>query len=279
MERGVIISPYFTFDGQSLHFPGLVGIEPEHLRHYLLYWDKIEYPNNNFVHVGSSPDEQFLMDAGVLQRTNINLSGFSGNVGMAYLLCQAIAARQLNESVPGRWTIAQSGPRLFVPDELSTSVKSLEIELYNALPSPGPDVSLDDILSFKERYRDELTAFRAYMDELYLGISQSGDIPRAKTAAIERLEKSINEIDRAADESWASKLVSGFKVELNLPSILEKAVAGAGVAALAGLPLALGAVLGAAGAVVKVEIGTAPKVGGEPQDFAYLCHVNKELRS
>ncbi len=279
MDRGVIICPYFTFDGRSLHFPGLVGIEPEHLRHYLLYWDRIEYPNNNFIHIGSSPDVQSLIDAGVLQRTNISLPSFSGNIGTAYVLCQAIAARQLNEAEPGKWTIAQSGPRFYLPDEISSPARSLEVELYNALPSPGADVSLEDILSFKERYRDELIAFRAYIDELYLEISKSGDIPRAKTIAIQRIEKSINDVDRAADQSWTSKLVSGFKVELNLPTILEKAVAGAGMAAMADLPLALGVALGAASAVIKVELGLAPRVGGAPKDFAYLCHIKKELKS
>ena len=127
--------------------------------------------------------------------------------------------------------------------------------------------------------RDELIAFRAYIDELYLEISKSGDIPRAKTIAIQRIEKSINDVDRAADQSWTSKLVSGFKVELDLPTILEKAVAGAGVAAMAGLPMAMGAALGAASAVIKFELGLAPRVGGAPKDFAYLCHIKKELKN
>jgi hypothetical protein len=279
MERGVIISPYFTFDGQSLHFPGLAGIEKEHLRHYLLYWDKIEYPNNNLIHIASSSEDQFLIDAGIMQRTNINLGGFSGNIGTAYILAQSIATRQLNEVEPGKWTIAQSGPRLYLPYEVSKPVKSLEIELYNALPTPGPDVSLENILAFKERYRDELIAFRAYVNELYLEISKSGDIPRAKTVVIQRLEKSINDLDRSARNLWTSKLVSGFKVELNLPTILEKAIEGALVAKWMGLPLTLGGIVGAATATLKFNIGLAPKVDGTPKDFAYLSHVKKELRT
>src|SRR3974377_691985 len=97
MERGVIISPYFTFDGRTLNFPRLVGIEKEYLRHYMLYWDKIEYPNNNQLHIISPPADQLLIYAGVMQRTNINLRDFSGNIGTAYLLAQSIATRQLNE--------------------------------------------------------------------------------------------------------------------------------------------------------------------------------------
>lgn len=282
MERGVIISPYFTFDGRSLHFPRRVGIEPDDLRHYLLYWDKIEYPNNNFIRVKTTPDEQFLIEAGVLQRTDIRLQNYSGDFSIAYLFCQALAARKLNESEPGSWTVAQSGPQLVLPSELSTQVGALEIELYNSLPSPGPDVSFDDILLFKDEHRDELIAFRSYIDELYLYISESGDIPRSKNRAIQKLESAIMDLDQVANQKWSSKLVSGFKVEFNIPSILENAFKGAGVAALTGLPLSLGAALGAAGSMIKIEFGTAPKANGVPQslrDFAYLCHIKRELRS
>jgi hypothetical protein len=81
MNRGVVIVPSFTFDGRKLHFPELVGIEPLSLKHYLLYWDKIEYPNNNIIHIQSNADEQFLIDAAVLSRSNITVKGFSGNIG------------------------------------------------------------------------------------------------------------------------------------------------------------------------------------------------------
>jgi hypothetical protein len=268
MKRGVVVSPYFTFDGTTLHFPGTVGIEPEHLRHYLLYWDKIEFPNNNIINIGSSPDVDYLEQCGMLQRTRVTLSKFSGNIGFAYVQSQAIAARELAKKEPGQWTIAQSGPRLFLPENLSDSVPSLEVELYNSLPSPGENVSLEDILQFKERYADELLAFRSRLDELYLEITNSGDIPRAKIAAIEKLEQSIKNIDRAAEQSWASKLISGIKIEFNLPTVLERGAAVAGLAALAGLPLSLGAALGAAGAVINIGLSQGPKVGRGLQDFA-----------
>lgn len=282
MERGVIISPYFTYDGHSLHFPGLVGIEPHHLRHYLLYWDKIEYPNNRFIHIASSPEIVALEQAGLLQRTVVELPSFSGDIGSAYIISQAVAAQKLNQCAAGKWTVAQSGPQLVLPSTLSTNVASLEIELFNVLPSPGADVPFDSIIKFKEKRHDELVAFRSYMDTIYLDISSSGDLPRAKTITIEKLERALRDLNNAAEESWATKLLSGFKIELSIPNILDNAVKGAGVAAMMGAPISLGAGLGAVGGVIKVELSTASRVNGLPRelkDFAYICNVQKELKS
>lgn len=276
MNRGVVISPYFTSDGKELHFPGLVGIEPEDLRYYLLYWDKIDFPNNNCIYIGSSPDVKYLEQCGVLQRTMVKASGFAGSV---YVDCQIAAAEELNRIQPGEWTIAQNSNKFFTPKNTTGLSPSLEIELYNSLPSPGANVSLDDVLEFKERYSDELFSFRAGMDEIYLDITKSGDIPRAKNAAIHRLEKAISDIDTAASQSWASRLVSGFRVEMNIVNILEKGAAGAGISALAGLPLSVGAALGAAGSVMNIGISSGPNIPNASKDFAYLCHINKELKS
>ena len=108
MDRGVVVSPYFTFDGKLLHFPGLVGIEPTNLKHYLLYWDKVEFPNNNMFHIGDAPEFDFLYQENVLQRTNVNINGFSGNMGDVYLIAQATAVKELNDRESGKWTLAQN---------------------------------------------------------------------------------------------------------------------------------------------------------------------------
>jgi hypothetical protein len=282
MDRGVVISPYFTFDGESLHFPGLVGIEPTNLKHYLLYWDKVEFPNNNMIHIGDAPEFEFLYQENVLQRTNVNLSGFSGNMGYAYLIAQAEAVRKLNNREPGKWTFAQNSNQLVLPQNMSNKTESVEFELYNILPSPGDDVSYEDLLNFKEKRKSELAAFRTCMDNIYLDITKSGDIPRAKNVALENLEKSISDLTVVANESWSSKFLSGFKVEINLPNIIDNSVKGVGIAAMSSLPITLGAAAGAVASVMKFDFSTAPKVSetqGLSSDFAYISSVNRELKS
>lgn len=282
MERGVIIAPNFTFDGETLHFPGLVGIEPTSLRHYLLYWDKIEYPNNNIIHIASSVDEQFLIETGVLSRTEFRFSGFSGNIGFAYLYMQAAALEVKNQEKPGQWALAQPSAKVYIPQDLAVEGRTIEVELYKALPTPAENVCLDDILDFKEKRRSELQAFRTIMDELYLEIANSSDIPRAKSATLLRLEKAIQDLHRVADESWVNKLISSMKVELNLPSMVTQALAGTALATAFGVSPALGAAIGAVGAALKFEFSPAlksKKLPEELRDYAYLHHIERELKT
>lgn len=282
MERGVIISPHFTFDGSSLHFPGLAGIEPINLKHYLLYWDKVDFPNNNMIHIADSPEFELLYQENVFQRTNVTFNSFSGNLGDAYLLAQAEAIRVLNEKNPGKWTLAQNSTKFTLPENISVETASIEFELYNILPTPGNDVSYDDLLEFKVKRNDELKAFRTYMDEIYLEITINRDIPRAKNVALTKLEKSISDLTIAANESWSSKLLSGLKVELSIPNIVDNTFKGAGIAAMSSIPISLGAAAGAIASVIKFDFSSAPKVVGTKglcSDFAYIASVNHELKS
>lgn len=281
-NRGVVIAPKFTFDGRSLRFPGLAGIETEDLKYYLLYWDKIEHPDNNLISIGTSPDEQFLIDSALLTRTNISLKSFSGNIGFGYVLAQTMAFQQKNQQEPGLWTMAQSSNRLFLPNEYANPANTIEIELAKALPAPGELVTLDDVLAFKKKRQPELVALRSCMDDLYLSVVQSRDIPRAKNSAIERLENAIKEIQVVANESWKSKLLSSLKVELNIPDLIVKAGAIAGLSASFGLSPIAGAAIGAIGSVIKFEFTSMLKTKSLPQhlrDYAYIYNVEKELKS
>ena len=65
--RGIIADCVFNGDRTSLSING--GIDPFRLRQYLMYWDKIDYPLNNIICVESTPEEKYLEEVGVLQRT------------------------------------------------------------------------------------------------------------------------------------------------------------------------------------------------------------------
>lgn len=280
--RGIVITPRFDFDGQTLHFPGLVGIDSISLREYLLYWDKIDFPDNNVISIGSSSDVQFLMNAGVLTRTDVRLVNFRENIGYCYIYAQVEALRIKSRDEPGQWSLAQAGNYLFIPPELSRETRSIEIELYNVLPVPSEDVSLEDILKFKERRRSELLAFRMFMDELYIEVIASGDIPRAKSAALNRLEVSLQDLNKAVNEYWISKWMSSLKVELNIPNIITHAIAGGTMSVAFGISPAVGAAIGAASAAIKFDLPVMRKADGLPaelKDFAYLHRIEKELNT
>jgi hypothetical protein len=173
--------------------------------------------------------------------------------------------------------MGQTGSKLLLPSELSHETQALEIELYNVLPVPSDEVSLDDILWFKDRRNDELLALREAMDGLYLGAIDSSDGPRAKTAAIARLERSLRDLHKVVNESWAPKLLSRFKVELDVPSAVGGAAFGS--AALNILPI-LDEAIGVAASAIKFELLTSRKANALPpelKDFAYLQSMEQEL--
>jgi hypothetical protein len=54
------------------------------------------------------------------------------------------------------------------------------------------------------------------MDDLYSRIVNDRDIPRAKVAALTRLERSLVELEKVVAESWTSRLLTTLKAELSV---------------------------------------------------------------
>jgi hypothetical protein len=278
-ERGIVVAPRFEFDGVALRFPGVVGLEAADLRHYLLYWDRIDFPNNNLISIGNTPDIDFLITSGVLTRTQVALHQFSGNFGIAYVLAQLAAFEELNRREPACWSIGQATVAFVNPESSAAAVRAIEVDLTCALPVPAGTVSLADVLEFKRRRNAELMALRYALDQMYLQISNARDIPRARDASINSLERTLVELHKASSEAWPSRALRSVKVELNIPNIVSKAAAGAASAFAFGLPPAVGAGAGAVMSAIKFDVRElrTPKLPQHLKDFAYVFHAQREL--
>lgn len=280
MLRGIVITPRFTFDGQKLSFNG--GFDPVSLRQYLLYWDKIDWPNNNIIAFGDdAPEFTFLKEACVLERTMVRFNSFNGNVGYAMLQMQVAALEARNAKEPGAWSLAQQSPLLASSTEGTVDTRSIEVELYSAIPVPSEDVPFQDVLEFKQRRAAELLQFRAAMDALYQETIGAADIPRAKLQAQAYLERAVQDLNDAFGESFARRLLASFKVELNVPNIAGLAFAGGAAASSFGLSVGVGAAAGAIAAAVKFNLAHIRKGANIPErlrDYAYLHHIERELR-
>ena len=154
------------------------------------------------------------------------------------------------------------------------------MELYDALPVPSYDTPLSEVLEFKARRTAELLALRSALDELYQGIVSSADVPHARNATISRLEATLADMQKASRESFASRLMRSFKVELNVPNLLARAAEGSAIAAMVEINPIAGGAIGAASAAMKFDLGAVrrPQVSHATAAFAYLCSAERELK-
>lgn len=220
MERGIVISPDFHFlPNGSTFFEA--ATDPDELRKYLLYWDKMEVPLTTYVLFECS-DFDYLSNVGVLSRTPFSTSNvrmmhirdsykmtLPKEAGVEILLGHEHVFHEMCKKEPGAWSKAQMSTTLLSKNEIKR--ESIEFELYNAIPVPRTDIPLNDILEFKESHKDELSAFRTYLDDLYQKIISSADIPRAKITELQRLEDAIKDVYRVLEESKIKVVLRSMK--------------------------------------------------------------------
>lgn len=280
-DRGIVITIPFEYDGRTLKVGPQMAPTPEALRFYSLYWDKIDWPDNNAISIGSdSAETAFLKDVGILKRSRVNIVGQMINVGDAMLIAQAETFRYYNDLEPGLWALAQNSHNLYLPEEIAQEKSRIDLELYRALPVPDEQVPLDDILTFKEKRKDELIAFRGLMDELYLEIISSQDMPRAKTKTIAHLQTSIGDLHRVMSESSISRRLSTVKIELNLSSFIRDALLAGAAAKTFGFSPEISAIIGVATSAIKCSVNIGPVSKEIPEnlrDYAYLHYIEDEI--
>jgi len=284
MKRGIVISPDFHFlPNGSTYFEA--ATDPDELRKYLLYWDKIEVPLTTMVLFECS-DFDYLSDAGVLSRTPFSTSDarlmrihdsykitLPKEAGVEILLGHEHVFHEMCKKEPGAWSKAQMSTAFVSQNEINR--EAVEFELYNAIPIPSAVTPLNDILEFKESHRDELIAFRTYLDELYQKILSSADIPRAKNTELQRLESAIRDVNRVLGESKIRVALRSMKSVISgVDGIIGVA---AGVASSSFIPFSpLIAGVAAAGVSVAGKM-LMHSHDSLPTEFTYLKSVYNEL--
>ena len=184
---------------------------------------------------------------------------------------------------PGQSTnvIAYSEGPEFDPDTDLIEDRAVDVELYQALLAPHADVPMEEILEFRDKRQDELQRFRHVMDKLYLDITISGDVARAKAFAIDTVQGALRDINKVMMEStWKRVLLDSVKVKLRITQGLVAAAADLALRGRFDLET-VAATLGVVGSALTIEtVLTAfqPKqIPPEMQDYAYLYHAQEEV--
>lgn len=272
--RGIVISPIKIL-GKTAFSAG--GQLESNLRNYILYWDKIDIPQNNLIAFGNSPEVDFLKSAGVVQQTRVEIA-MSGEMNRLYMLGQLKVFEENNRIEKGKWSLGQENISLVLPEEFTTRTRSIELDLYNRLPIPTTLVSFHDILHYKFKRKDELTAFRALMDEFYLTIINSADSERSVEVASNRVIVAMSEIERTMNESKISKFKKGIKVSLDIPGAIKAAGIGGLVTGALTSDVVYGAFIGGASKLFNIDISETMqprKIPDNLKDYAYLYYANK----
>jgi hypothetical protein len=275
-KQGIVLSPPF----KPLYTGGIqCGGDPDplDLRKYLMYWDEIDYPTNNLIHI-SSPDIDYLESTGALKRTRISFMGaINSGRGEFFVTAQEAALRHNQEKEPGCWNLAQlSGVPFYTQQSLGLVI---DFELYGMLPIPSIDTPLSDVLEFKESRRDELIAFRVHLSEIYQSIISSADIPRAKNTELTKLESAIRDLDKALSESVIERTVSNIRNTINVDfsGIVGAGLGAAGISSLIGMsPLLAG--MAAAGLVVGFKSLTMPSLTNCPAQYSYINSIRSSFQ-
>lgn len=246
------------------------------MRKYLTYWDEIDYPSNMLINI-SSPDIEYLLQVGAVKRTHIMFQGrVSSGRGEFFIKAQEAAFRKNDTEEPGCWSIAQLSDVPFYTEQKNGL--GVEVEIFDMLPVPSADTPLAEILEFKEKRRDELTAFRCHIDEINESILNSKDIPRAKNAQVSRLELALKDIDKSLNASGIKRVTTHLRNVINedFSGIAGAGLGSAGISSMIGMTPLVAGVAGA-GLVFGVKSLMMPS-NQCPTDLSYINSVRRSFR-
>ena len=274
-ERGIIIGPQVEID-IATNLIHLISTEPnpQLLRHAVLYWDKIDFPQNNLLYI-NSPDIDFLEQEGIAQQTDIRINQ-SGNFATLYVQAQFEAFELLNQKDPDKWAIGQYAKNLIALPSVNLEKRHLvEMEINNILPVPPDDIPLADLLELKQKRKDEFALLRISIDELFDNALKWESLPHGKNMAIINLEKVITDIRKFVDTSWLNRGAS-LKLEFNLPTLIEGFLTGQKLGESIGIPGLeyVGSLLGIVRFEKKLGISAFPE---NTKNFAALYYIEKEF--
>ncbi len=269
--RSLVVSPSIEINERAIHIKS-TDLDPQEVRSNLLFWDKLDFPDQNMIHFGLSEDSEFLLKSGVLQRTHVTLTGsWDGATALRNAHLAAFSFLEKNE--PGLWSLATGAHSMSFNDGDLDVGRGALVRLYNAIPVPDKSVPLADILEFRSKRKDEMTAFRVHLESVYQRIISAGDGPLAWHTEIDALQCSISDHIKVSHESKLRLRLADISAELNLVTI-GKAVLSACVA---GLPLVPSIATGLA-AGISLNVGSALKRRkAVATPFRYVTSYHQQL--
>ncbi len=271
-KRGLVISPPVEIKDNSL-FIRSSGIDPQELRFYLLFWDKLEFPQNNLFHFASTPDVSFLEHEGILTRTVIDTYSHSGDFASLFHEMHVKSFKDLDRAEPGVWSLARGENSISFSSEDLEENRGILFKLYSAIPVPDKDVPLQDVLDFRERRKPEQLALRIYLEELYQKVQQDPDVDLSLNTQISNLELALQDHTKASKEANFALRLTDLKIKIDYQEVIKNTA----IHYMTGIHLPLAITAGIVGSI-SIEKGFGFKnrtSAGGP--FEYVSSYNADL--
>jgi hypothetical protein len=143
-ERGLIVSSPIKI-GKDRSLNAAAALDREELRFALLFWDKLDWPDNTMISLNSAGDADFLRSTGVLCRSLARFDSFSGGAGDLMLQAFVATFRARDLDRPGAWSLARGPKSISFDDDDLEQGRGVLFELHKAIPVPDREVPLAEV--------------------------------------------------------------------------------------------------------------------------------------
>ncbi len=250
----------------------------EGLRRSILFWDRLAWPTNDGFMMPGGPEIDFLEDIGFLERPHYR--GFEGLQEQIFLDCYRTCFQEFECRDPGAWAVALE-PNAADPDKYLFEVgRGAEVELVRAVPVPRVEMPLEEVLEFRLKRQNEVTAFMNEKAEFFQRWVNSEDQAHQLRLAQSRIERACLDLIGVSREckypfsysNWNIGYVFGAVTSVATYSALE------GLSKLAAYPFVNEALTGVSGAALLVHKANGPKkrqIKSSP--YRYAVSIDQKL--
>lgn len=233
----------------------------------------LDFLNDN--HLVKKKDNWFLIDNKLAEIYMSTLAKYSALSDVNYTVIGSDKIKESNSVYP-------HGYRNINNKNTKSPVLNLSL---NCLPSPNPDISIEKILKFKNKYRDELLDFRRVINEFeeqLCCIESDRDLKERSVLFRENLTRNLRDTTKMLKDSRIDYFLSSLKSIINIKSptaiatyaglIGQEFTRIPSVAILSGIGLA--GLVDVSHSYISMNKGTREKLSDK--GFLYLYYAKKK---
>lgn len=278
-ERGGVVAPSLTLSPREDGFnvESVTPVDEGLLRVALLFVDVIDLPCNN--HIGFH--HSMYNDVTGIGLGVTSVARYPSHFGIEEATTYAWNTfRELDKREPGRWSLWQSPGTNIIPGAVLDDDLALQTGLRHMLMVPDPSLPFEDVITFKQRHKDELIALRTYLEELSRKTAESGN-PHDAHRELELLDQALADYTKKAKQSNIKKFIASITTELDL-SAAVRSMMGAGSGSLvslaANLTLTNTALAIGGGVLASLSVKSSPGLKkADPSPFRYIARMEREF--